>query len=172
MRTSQNSKRARGRGRKPHGNNPNRTFDSNGPDVRIRGNASHICDKYQSLARDANASGDHVAAENYLQHAEHYYRLMAAAQAQSQSKENAPDPEAPKEREGRRQNGGGRRNGRAAATDDSDATAAPGTADASDQEKSDNDSAAVSAAPASDDASSLMTADADEQPVQAAVIAE
>ncbi|MEM8786012.1 MAG: DUF4167 domain-containing protein, partial [Pseudomonadota bacterium] len=62
----------------------NKTLDSNGPDVKVRGTASHICEKYQSLARDANASGDKVMAENYLQHAEHYYRLMVAAQPQNQ----------------------------------------------------------------------------------------
>ncbi|MFV3127487.1 DUF4167 domain-containing protein [Niveispirillum sp. KHB5.9] len=51
-------------------------FDSNGPDVRIRGNAFQVYEKYQALARDAHASGDRVAAENYLQHAEHYYRII------------------------------------------------------------------------------------------------
>ncbi|MDE2182145.1 MAG: DUF4167 domain-containing protein [Alphaproteobacteria bacterium] len=66
------------------GFNPNRTFDSNGPEVKIRGSASHIYEKYLQLARDANASGDRIMAENYLQHAEHYFRILAAAQAQSQ----------------------------------------------------------------------------------------
>jgi hypothetical protein len=79
MRQGQNPKRARGRGRKP-GNQPNRTFDSNGPDVKIRGSASQIFDKYQTLARDATSSGDRIAAENYLQHAEHYLRLLNAMQ--------------------------------------------------------------------------------------------
>lgn len=66
-----------GGGRKSsHG--PNRSYDSNGPDVKIRGTASHIFEKYQQLARDAQSAGDRVAAENYLQHAEHYYRLMLA----------------------------------------------------------------------------------------------
>jgi Domain of unknown function (DUF4167) len=64
------------------GLNPNRTFDSNGPEVKIRGSASNVYEKYLQLARDANASGDRVMAENYLQHAEHYYRIMAAQQAQ------------------------------------------------------------------------------------------
>lgn len=165
MRTNQNNKRARGRGRKSHGNNPNRTFDSNGPDVKIRGNASHIYEKYQSLARDANASGDHVGAENYLQHAEHYFRLMAAAQAQSQAqsqpqnKESASDPEAPKEREGRRTNGGARRNGRtnAAANDEA--------ADLGDEKDGSNKSAAA-AAPVSDETQSVAAAETDEQPAQ------
>jgi len=75
-----NSKRSRGRGRKPQ-NSGNRAYDSNGPDVKIRGTATHICEKYQQLARDAITSGDRVMAENYYQHAEHYYRLIMANQA-------------------------------------------------------------------------------------------
>lgn len=55
-------------------------FDSNGPDVRIRGNAFQVYDKYLSLARDAQASGDRVKAESLLQHSEHYYRIMLAIQ--------------------------------------------------------------------------------------------
>lgn len=54
------------------------TFDSNGPDVRVRGNAWQVYEKYQSLARDAQSSGDRVLAENYLQYAEHYYRVIEA----------------------------------------------------------------------------------------------
>ncbi len=54
------------------------TFDSNGPDVRVRGNAWQVFEKYQSLARDASGAGDRVATENYLQHAEHYYRIIEA----------------------------------------------------------------------------------------------
>jgi hypothetical protein len=59
-----------------------RGFESNGPDVKIRGTAQHIAEKYAQLGRDAQASGDHVLAESYLQHAEHYYRMIAAYQAQ------------------------------------------------------------------------------------------
>ena len=66
------------------GFNPNRTYDSTGPEVKIRGAASHVYEKYLQLARDANAAGDRIMAENYLQHAEHYFRIMAAAQAQQQ----------------------------------------------------------------------------------------
>jgi hypothetical protein len=85
MRNQQNNKqqqqRMRGRSRKSH--NPlTRVYESNGPDVKIRGTASHVAEKYQQLARDAQSSGDPVAAENYLQHAEHYFRLIAAAQEQ------------------------------------------------------------------------------------------
>ena len=62
------------------GFNPNRTFDSTGPEVKIRGSAAHVYEKYLQLARDANTSGDRVMAENYLQHAEHYYRILAQQQ--------------------------------------------------------------------------------------------
>lgn len=76
-------KRSRGRGRRPpSNNNPNRTFDSAGPEIKIRGSASHVYEKYMQLARDANTAGDRVAAENYLQHAEHYWRIMAVSQPQ------------------------------------------------------------------------------------------
>ena len=80
------------RGRNNNNNNNNnrkggpnpltRSYESNGPDVKIRGNAQQIADKYMQLARDAQGSGDRVMAENYLQHAEHYNRIIAAAQAQ------------------------------------------------------------------------------------------
>ena len=79
MRPQQQKNRMRGRGRKQP--NPlSRNYESNGPDVKIRGNASHIAEKYSQLARDAQSSGDRVMAENYLQHAEHYFRIIAASQ--------------------------------------------------------------------------------------------
>jgi hypothetical protein len=84
MRNGQN-KRMRGRNNQHHrkSHNPmSRVYESNGPDVKIRGNPSHIAEKYVQLARDAQSSGDPVAAENYYQHAEHYNRLIAAAQEQ------------------------------------------------------------------------------------------
>lgn len=56
--------------------NKNRVFDSNGPDVRIRGTAHQIVEKYTALAKDANSSGDRVLAESYLQYAEHYQRII------------------------------------------------------------------------------------------------
>ena len=59
-----------------------RSYDSRGPDIRIRGTALHVAERYLQLARDANTASNPVAAENYLQHAEHYFRLMAAAQAE------------------------------------------------------------------------------------------
>ena len=88
MRPDYSMKRSRNRGRsnKPHyqNSNPNRTLESNGPDVKIRGNAQHIYEKYQQLARDASSSGDRVMAESYLQHAEHYFRVLLATQPQGQ----------------------------------------------------------------------------------------
>jgi hypothetical protein len=72
----------RGRNR-PKGPNPlTRSYESNGPDVKIRGTAQHIADKYAQLARDALAAGDPVAAENYFQHGEHYFRIVSGAQDQ------------------------------------------------------------------------------------------
>jgi len=81
------------RGRNNNNNNSNnnnrkgpnpltRNYESNGPDVKIRGSAQQIAEKYATLARDAHSAGDRVMAENYLQHAEHYNRIIAAAQAQ------------------------------------------------------------------------------------------
>ena len=65
------------------GHNPlTRVYESNGPDVKIRGTANHVAEKYMQLARDAQSSGDPISAENYYQHAEHYFRLIAAAQEQ------------------------------------------------------------------------------------------
>jgi Domain of unknown function (DUF4167) len=67
------------RGREP--NRLSRSYDSHGPDGRIRGAALHVAERYLQLARDAHTGGNSIAAENYLQHAEHYFRLIAAAQA-------------------------------------------------------------------------------------------
>src|ERR1700681_2853329 len=99
MRNGQNNKRMRNRNNNNsnnnHGNrrgqNPmTRVFESNGPDIKIRGTASHVAEKYVQLARDARSSGDPVAAETYYQHAEHYCRLIAAAQ--EQFRQNQPQP--------------------------------------------------------------------------------
>lgn len=78
MRQGQQNRRGRGRNRKSGGhNNPlTRSYESNGPDVKIRGTPAHIAEKYITLARDAQSSGDPVLAENYLQHAEHYNRII------------------------------------------------------------------------------------------------
>src|SRR4030088_846359 len=102
MRNGQNNnKRMRNRNSNNNSNNNNnnnrrgqnpmtRVFESNGPDIKIRGTASHVAEKYVQLARDARSSGDPVASENYYQHAEHYFRLIAAAQ--EQFRQNQPQP--------------------------------------------------------------------------------
>ncbi len=91
MRQSQSNRRGRGRGRKAQ--NPlTKNYESNGPDVKIRGTAAHISEKYNSLARDALASSDIISHENYLQHAEHYNRIIMAAQlAQAEANNDAGD---------------------------------------------------------------------------------
>ncbi len=76
-----NMKRQRGRnnGRnKPHMPQRPQNFESSGPEVRIRGNAYQVLEKYLALARDATAAGDRIAAENFYQHAEHYFRVINA----------------------------------------------------------------------------------------------
>src|SRR6476646_9533887 len=110
MRTGQHqhhnhNKRMRGRNNNHSSNNNNnnrrnhnpltRVYESNGPDVKIRGTANHVAEKYLQLARDAQTSGDPIAAENYFQHAEHYFRLIAAAQEQfrQQNPNFQPRPE-------------------------------------------------------------------------------
>src|SRR5256885_15669969 len=97
MRNGQNNKRMRNRNNNNNNNNNRRgqnpmtrVFESNGPDIKIRGTASHVAEKYVQLARDARSSGDPVAAENYYQHAEHYFRLIPAAQ--EQFRQNQPHP--------------------------------------------------------------------------------
>lgn len=81
MKQMQNPKRSRnfrGNGRRPNFQPRNSMFESSGPEGKIRGSAYQVIDKYQALARDALSAGDRIAAENYLQHAEHYYRVLMA----------------------------------------------------------------------------------------------
>jgi hypothetical protein len=120
-----NSNKQRHRGGRPQGKrngfgfNPlNRSFDSSGPDIKVRGNAYQVYEKYQQLARDANAAGDRVAAENFLQHAEHYYRILnhdgqwyqrqlqQQAQAQQQQAQGM-NPQGPMQGQGQGQGQGG-----------------------------------------------------------------
>ena len=84
-RNNRNNQR-RGVGQGGGSGRPN-SFDSNGPDVKIRGNPSQIFEKYQSLTQDAATSGDRVMSENYFQHAEHYYRVSSEMNAQRQQQQ-------------------------------------------------------------------------------------
>lgn len=101
-------KRMRGRGHRPGGGggggggggpirhhspgniplNRNHVFDSSGPDIRVRGTAQQLFEKYLQLGRDATSGGDRVLAEGYFQHAEHYFRILSAAQLQQQQYQN------------------------------------------------------------------------------------
>lgn len=128
MRPQQQNRRMRGRNNNAGGSNNNnnnnrkgpnpltRNYESNGPDVKIRGSAQQIAEKYAQLARDSHSSGDRVMAENYLQHAEHYNRIIAAAQAQlpiqsSQGpRDNSDDNDGDEEREEFDGQGSGRQN--------------------------------------------------------------
>ncbi len=82
MRQGQQNRRGRGRSNRKGQSPLTRSFESTGPEVKIRGTPSHIAEKYMSLARDATTSGDPVLAENYLQHAEHYNRIIMAVRDQ------------------------------------------------------------------------------------------
>ncbi|MCO5145618.1 MAG: DUF4167 domain-containing protein [Aquamicrobium sp.] len=98
MRPQQN-RRMRGRGGGNNNQNQNRkgpnpltrNYESNGPDVKIRGSAQQIAEKYATLARDAQSAGDRVMAENYLQHAEHYNRIIMTALAQMPQQQQMRD---------------------------------------------------------------------------------
>ena len=122
MRQPQNAKRGRGRGRRGNGNaqpnvpNRNTSYESSGPDVKLRGNAQQLNEKYLALAHDAAAAGERITTEAYTQFADHYFRLHQAAidaaeerkaqhaaqtaerqpRAESQPQpEDAPQPETP-----------------------------------------------------------------------------
>src|SRR5579863_6658845 len=107
MRPGQN-KRNRGRNNNP--NNPNninrprvphrmQTFDSSGPNVKIRGNAYQVFERYVAMAREAASAGDRVAAENFYQHAEHYFRIMNADGSGHGNPVSAPRPMTPADTE-------------------------------------------------------------------------
>ncbi len=122
-----NMKRMRGRGGHRHGGgqfrhgsggggggggggdrqplNRNHVFDSNGPDMRLRGTSQQLFEKYLQLGRDATSGGDRVMAESYFQHAEHYFRILnamnqAAAQQQQQQPQRRYQPNESGEGEG------------------------------------------------------------------------
>jgi hypothetical protein len=78
--------------------NRNHVFDSSGPEIRIRGTAQQLFEKYLQLGRDATSGGDRVTAEAFFQHAEHYFRILNAMnQAQQQ---NQPNGQAPQQQQG------------------------------------------------------------------------
>ena len=93
---NQNGKRSRGRGRRPSGfNQPNvnrnTTFESNGPEGKLRGNAQQLYEKYTALAQDANSSSERISAEAFSQFADHYYRVHQTILASIEQKRNSHD---------------------------------------------------------------------------------
>jgi len=108
--TRMNMKRMRGRSHRSGSSNPsssgsggsprhlngniplnrNHVFDSSGPDVRVRGTAQQLFEKYQQLGRDATSVGDRVAAEGFYQHAEHYFRILSVM---NQNVQQNPPPQ-------------------------------------------------------------------------------
>ena len=76
--------------------NRNHVFDSNGPDIRVRGTAQQLFEKYLQLGRDATSSGDRVMAEGYFQHAEHYFRILNAMNQAAQQNQQQQPPGGPR----------------------------------------------------------------------------
>ena len=110
----------RGNGRRPGFQGRGSTFESSGPEGKIRGTAFQVIEKYQALAQDALSAGDRIGAENYFQHAEHYYRVVAAngwdqrgqrpqgqQPQQPQQSQQPQQPQQPQQRAEPEQNSGG-----------------------------------------------------------------
>ena len=115
MRPSPNNRRMRGRGNGGRRTGPSNSqhLDSNGPDLKVRGNATQIVDKYQALAREATTSGDPVMAENYYQHAEHYLRILGAnaeSRPDNNHQDNNRDDNQTAKNQGQDSQGGGHAN--------------------------------------------------------------
>jgi len=89
MKHSSSSRRGRSRGNGKRHPSQKNNFESNGPDVKIRGTAQQVLEKYLALGRDATSGGDRVSAEAYFQHAEHYFRLINNAEAQNQNRQQS-----------------------------------------------------------------------------------
>jgi Domain of unknown function (DUF4167) len=98
VRQGQQNRRGRGRNNRKSQNPLSRSFESNGPEMKIRGTPAHIAEKYLTLARDAQSSGDPVLAENYLQHAEHYIRIIMAYREQFNQPGDAMNGSGPRTR--------------------------------------------------------------------------
>jgi hypothetical protein len=140
-----NMKRMRGRGHRPGGGgggggsgggfrhqgggggggipmNRNHVFDSNGPDLRIRGTSQQLFEKYLQLGRDATSGGDRVMAESYFQHAEHYFRILNAMNQAAQQQQGAPQQNGQQQRRPMMSDGEGE-------GDDGEAASPPGSGD-------------------------------------------
>ena len=150
MRQNQNAKRSRGRGRRSGGggqNNVNRntTFESNGPEGRLRGNAQQLFEKYTALAHDAQTSGERVLFEAHSQFADHYYRIYQSILANAEQK-RVHDEKAQKRRHDQKANAEGAEEAETlqeeAASEDAEQTPVA-TADASEDVSTQSDDSAA-----------------------------
>jgi len=91
MKHTSNSRRPRSRGNGKRHPGKGNNVESSGPEVKIRGSAQQILDKYLALARDASSAGDRIASEGYFQHAEHYHRILNPDGAGAQNTRTGPD---------------------------------------------------------------------------------
>lgn len=113
MKHGSNNRRQRSRGGGSRRGNQQRTqvFDSNGPDVRIRGTAHQVTEKYLALAKDATSAGDIILAESYSQHAEHYQRIINSFEEdmqQAKARQQQQDDSSEQEDAGNTVDGGGK----------------------------------------------------------------
>ena len=116
MRSTKNRSRSKGNRNRSVGNVVNRVFDSSGPEGKVRGTPQQIIDKYSQLMRDAQLSGDRVAAENFAQHSEHYTRMLAEAQREQdqrnqQQQQDQPTGQSAQNQQGGQQHGGQQQGG-------------------------------------------------------------
>lgn len=157
MRQPQNAKRGRGRGRRgnsggqPHVPNRNTSYESNGPDVKLRGNAQQLHEKYLALAHDAASAGERISAEAYSQFADHYFRLHQAAVGAAEARRQQDQPSES------RQNGQG---GKSASSDAPAGEAKSGDAKSGDAKSGDDKSGeAKSGDDKSDEAKAVADSD-------------
>lgn len=107
---SSNKSRSRNKNQNRRGNNNsggnvmNRVFDSSGPEGKVRGTPQQIIDKYQALASDAQLAGDRIGHENFLQHAEHYARLLGQAQREMNERREAQEAQRQQNQQNNNQN--------------------------------------------------------------------
>ncbi|MEM8615755.1 MAG: DUF4167 domain-containing protein [Pseudomonadota bacterium] len=156
----QRKRRRRSSGNNNGNVNPNKHFESNGPDVRIRGSAQQILDKYLQYARDAQTSGDRVKAEALFQHAEHYARIVAEFEKQKEAARAEREAREAQKAEERAQREAEREAEREAANADENAETIPGDEDSSPEAAP--DPLKVIDAEVSDDGD--VKADSDDQP--------
>ena len=126
MRSSKSRSRSKNNRNRSVGNIMNRVFDSSGPEGKVRGTPQQIIEKYNQLARDAQLGNDPVAAENFMQHAEHYTRLLSAAQREIEARREQQEREQRERQQQRAEQQQARREQQQAQRGDEPRPAAPG----------------------------------------------